>query len=269
MRDTPFTIVALWCWYDGGGFHGYQGQQGLRTVQAELLRVFSAAGLSRNPVVAGRTDKGVSARMQVLSARVAREVPLASLLERLTPHLPLDLGLVMAREAAQGFHAAWSATSKEYRYTLSREAAGDLDRLREASALVPGTRDFRVFHFKTSEQKPRTVDSVQVTPTPSGATLRFVGQQFARHMVRMLVGGLTAVSRGEVPLEVFARGLEAQENFHCPTAPPEPLTLWSVGYPAHLDPFSQADRRTEVPRWPSREVEHQHLTVAHALDGDG
>jgi hypothetical protein len=39
--------MAVWCWYDGSDFHGYQGQGGLRTVQSELMAAFSLAGLLR------------------------------------------------------------------------------------------------------------------------------------------------------------------------------------------------------------------------------
>lgn len=246
MRDTPFTVVAVWCWYDGRGFHGYQAQPGVRTVQAEVLRAFADAKLPRNPVVAGRTDRGVSARMQVLSAKVLADVDPHGVADRLAPHLPADLGVVMSRPAPQGFHAAFSASSKTYRYELTNAQAGDVELLRRAAALVPGTRDFRVFHFKTSDVRPRRVERVDVHPQPSGVTLEFVGEQFARYMVRMLTGALTAVSTGALDLEVLARGLDEQRPFHCPIAPPAPLTLWSVDYPAEVDPFSPADRAGHV-----------------------
>jgi len=193
-------------------------------------------------VVAGRTDRGVSARMQVLSGRLEREVAPGELLERLAVHLPPEVGLHLAAPVAEGFHAAWSATSREYRYRLDPAAAGDRERLREAAALVPGTRDFRVFHFKTSQARPRTVSAVELLASADGVTLRLEAPAFARHMVRMLVGGLSAVARGEVSLDTFRAGLVSQRNFHCPTAPPEPLTLWSVGYPPGLDPFSEVER---------------------------
>lgn len=61
-------------------------------------------------------------------------------------------------------------------------------------------------------------------------------------MVRMLVGGMTAVAKGEVTLDTFRAGLFEQRLFHCPTAPPEPLTLWSVGYPPGVDPFTPEER---------------------------
>lgn len=249
MLLHPFKTVALWCWYRGAGFIGYQQQVGCRTVQGELLRAFSAAKLTRNPVVAGRTDKHVSARMQVLSAKLEREIPADEMLARLVPHLPDDLGLHLARDVKPVFHAAWSANEKEYRYDLTPEAAGDVALLREAAALVPGTRDFRAFHFKSSDVRQRTVHSVELLSRPDGGlTLRFVGEGFARYMVRMLVGGMTAVSRGEVKLEWFHEGLVDQKHFHCPTAPPEPLTLWSVGYPAELDPFTAEERAAFA--WP-------------------
>jgi tRNA pseudouridine38-40 synthase len=239
----PFKTVAIWCWYRGPGFIGYQQQVGCRTVQGELLKAFAAAKTTRNPVVAGRTDKYVSARMQVLSCKLEREIPADELLARLQPHLPEDLGLHLARDVKPVFHAAWSAIEKEYRYDLTPEAAGDVELLRRTALLVPGTRDFRTFHFKSSDVRQRTVHAVDLLPREEGGiTLRFLGEGFARYMVRMLVGGLTAVSRGEVPLEHFHDGLVDQKHFHCPTAPPEPLTLWNVGYPPELDPFTAEER---------------------------
>ena len=238
----PFRIVALWCWYRGEGFHGYQQQQGLRTVQGELLRAFPAAGLARNPVVAGRTDRGVSARMQVLSGRVEREVAPDALVSRLNAQLPADLRIHLARDTPPGFHAAWSASAKEYRFALPASDVGDLQLLHDAAALIPGTRNFKVFHFKSSQEKLRTVTSVDVLSAAGGVTLRFVGEGFARHMVRMLVGGMTAVSHQRISLDIFREGLNQQRNFYCPTAAPEPLTLWDVGYPPELDPFTTDER---------------------------
>jgi len=236
----PFQMVAYWCWYRGEHFHGYQQQQGVRTVQGELLAAFARAGLTRNPVVAGRTDRGVSARMQVLSSRLERDRDPSDVAVLLEAQLPHDLGIHLVRPAAAGFHAAFSASTKEYRYALQPEELGDLALLIDAIALVPGTRDYRVFHFKSSQLRPRTITSVELL---NGNTLRFVGEGFARHMVRMLVGGLLAVSRQSVPIDVFREGLERQRNFYCPTAPPEPLTLYSVDYPRNLDPFTAADRQ--------------------------
>lgn len=242
--------AAFWCWYRGEAFAGFQRQAGLRTVQDEVLKAFEAAGMPRNPVVAGRTDRGVSARMQVLSARVTPHADLDAMPAAINAFLPDDVRVHLVAPTGEAFHAAFSATSKEYRYALSADDTGDLARLREAAALVPGTRDFRVFHFKTSAVRPRTVQRVDVLdgPPETPVVLRFVGDGFARYMVRMLTGALTAVARGEVPIDVFREGLEAQRNFGCPKAPAGPLTLWEVCYPPALDPFTAAQR--EAFAWP-------------------
>jgi tRNA pseudouridine38-40 synthase len=244
-----FRMVALWCWYRGEKFRGYQQQAGVRTVQGEILRAFSTAGLTRNPVVAGRTDRGVSARMQVLSGRLDRDVAPESLIEILNPLLADDLGLHLAREVKPKFHAAFSAHAKEYRYALSGDEGLDLERLRDVAELIPGTRNFKAFHFKTSEEKPRTVHSVEVLEGPlRDVTVRFVGQGFARYMVRMLMGGMLAVARGEVSIDVLRAGLVEARFFHCPTAAAEPLTLWEVAYPPQVDPFTAAERSAFT--WP-------------------
>lgn len=239
--SKPDLLAALWCSYRGEGFHGYQAQGSLRTVQAELLRAFQEAGLPRNPVVAGRTDRGVSARMQVLSARMHRGVALDTVRERLNAALPDDVRIELIRPAPEKFHAAWSASGKVYRYQASDV---DLEPLREAAALVPGTRTFRVFHFKTSEARVRTVSSVHVD---DALMVTFTGDAFARHMVRMLMGAMLGVARGKLSRETFVAGLEREVFFHCPVAPPEPLTLWEVLYPSEVDPFSAEDRRSSRP----------------------
>jgi tRNA U38,U39,U40 pseudouridine synthase TruA len=170
----PFKIVALWCWYRGAAFRGYQQQTGHRTVQGELLRAFAEAGLSRNPVVAGRTDKGVSARMQVLSARLERERSPAELVPLLNAKLPDDLRMHLVREVPARFHAAWSASSKEYRYRLRFDEAGDLARLAEVAAMVPGTRAIHcrqgawLGRYDLGQAKISTSD-----PTPSASAVQF------------------------------------------------------------------------------------------------
>lgn len=211
------------------------------------MRAFAEAGLPKNPVASARTDKGVSARMQVLSVRVPRDAD--DVLERLRPRLPEDLGLHLAREVPETFHAAWSASGKHYRYRLTREQAGSLDVLRGLCERIRGTHDFQVFHFKTSEVKPRTVRRAEVHEVSgTSVELRFEGDGFARHMVRMLVGAMTAVARGEVTREAFEAGLAEKTKFRCPVAAPEPLTLWSVDYPSEADPFTAAER--EAFTWP-------------------
>lgn len=247
-------IVALWCWYHGGGFRGYQSQPQGPTVQDTVQAALRAAGLERNPVPSGRTDLGVHARMQVLSLRVVAGVPAEDVAARLNAKLPKGVGIALGRDAAPHFNAAWSAIRKHYRYrlTLEDDAAWrhhawrvdvDARKLRWLLERAVGTRDFFAFHDKSSAQKPRTLRSVEMVERDGRIDLHFVGDGFGRYMVRFLVGAAVGVARGEVRESDYLRALEAPVRFGAPKAPPQGLVLWEVEYPREVDPFTAEERR--------------------------
>jgi len=258
---TP--LVSLWCWYHGGPFKGYQTQPGLPTVQDTLIRALGAAGISRKPLPAGRTDAGVHARMQVLSLRLAEEVPLAELPARINAHLPAaSVGVALAKAAQRGFHPQYSATLKEYRYRLLLaddpkwdEFAWRVDvepeKLRPLFAAMVGTRDFGAFHDRTSGRFPRTISQIELVAHGARLEVRLRGPGFARYMVRLLVGAAVAVARGELSEAVFKAALDEAKSFSEVRAPAKGLTLWEVRY-GEGDPFSAEERAraTGVPNTP-------------------
>lgn len=255
-------ITALWCWYHGGPFRGYQSQVEGPTVQGVLTDALRAAGFEKGPVAASRTDLGVHARMQVVSFRVSEEVSTESIVGRLK--LPPGVGVALARDAPTKFNAQWRALAKQYRYRLlgSDDPAWspcawriDVEPRRVEQVLhhALGTHDFWAFHEKASPRIPRTLDRVELLePAPGRAELCLTGTGFGRYQVRYLVGGAVAVARGELPEADYVAGVERAVEFRGVRAPAQGLILWEVRYPALFDPFSPEDRAASagVPREP-------------------
>ena len=132
--------------YDGGGFHGWAAQPGLRTVEGELGTAL--ATVLRLPTVslicAGRTDTGVHARGQVVHLDLDEAVldaargrgddrPTVALARRLNGVLPDDVRVRRVVEAPDGFDARFSALWRRYAYRL---ADGVPDPLTRGSVLA-------------------------------------------------------------------------------------------------------------------------------------
>jgi tRNA pseudouridine38-40 synthase len=256
----------LWIWYRGGTFRGFQRQTQGPTLQEVLEGALREAGVASAGVMpAGRTDRGVHARMQVVSLRLDHEDSPPALAARLPALLPPDLGLCVARRPHPSFHAQWSAVGKTYRYrvqlggTVAPEwrpyalpvaeeprLAGHAiapERLAELLGMAPGRRDFIAFHESSSPRKVRTLESATLLELGGGLfeiTLR--GDAFARYQVRYLVGSALLTAAGGLPEDRWRAALEAGERIPGLKAAAAGLVLWEVRYPPLLDPFTAAER---------------------------
>jgi tRNA pseudouridine38-40 synthase len=109
---------------------------------------------------AGRTDAGVHALGQVASFKLTSAIAAGDLMQALNARLPEDVRVLSAEEAAEGFHAQFSARGKFYRYRvsntrvmspfqrryawhISREL--NLDAMRQAARELLGEHDFSCF----------------------------------------------------------------------------------------------------------------------------
>jgi tRNA pseudouridine38-40 synthase len=252
---VPSLRAALWLWYRGTRFRGWQRQPEGPTVQEAVEEALAACGIPAGLAAAGRTDRGVHARQQVASLRVPHGTDLPALALRLQGP---DWGVVAAAPAPPGFHAQWSASEKEYRYRVSLGAAdegwaayawdvrGDArlgaagvypQALEEALRTAVGTHDFFAFHAASSVRRPRTLRQVALHSLAEGLwELRLSGSGFGRYQVRALVGGAALLASGQLSLEAWRAALEAQTRFSGLLAPAKGLVLWALHY-GGLGPF--------------------------------
>ncbi|MDN4162677.1 tRNA pseudouridine(38-40) synthase TruA [Nocardioides abyssi] len=262
--------------YDGGGFHGWAAQPGLRTVQGELSA--AAATALRVPsvhlVCAGRTDTGVHARGQVVHLDVEPEAlarsagrspdpPLVALVRRLNGILPADVRVRRAVEAADGFDARFSALWRRYAYRVADapEAVDplvrghvlawprplDVDLMNQASVLLMGQHDFASFcKQREGATTIRVLQELSWQRLPSGvveATVR--ADAFCHSMVRSLVGCLLAVGEGRRPVSWAGDVLAAERrDASVAVVHAHGLTLEEVAYP----PDAELGARVELTR---------------------
>ena len=103
--------------YLGTAYDGWQPQPN----QSSVYDVVAAAlhkttDETHGPVVAGRTDKGVHAKHQLVSVRTERSHDHDALVAALNAALPDDVRVLKAQEAPATFHATTSVRQKTYAY---------------------------------------------------------------------------------------------------------------------------------------------------------
>lgn len=249
MEPASFT-VKLVLEYDGTNYAGWQRQPDRTTIQETVERGLERILGTRVTVHgSGRTDAGVHALGQTAHFVTSTAYAPETFRNALNALLPHDIAVRAASYVPAGFHARFSARSKEYEYLirtapfrspllhhrvwhLSRPL--DLDVVSACLAAVQGAHDFSAFQSgKTDSRNPvRTVlrQSVQ-RDRDDLVRIRVCADGFLRHMVRNLVGTLVEAGRGRIGLEGFLKILAfGDRTLAGPKAPPQGLTLLRVNY---------------------------------------
>ena len=125
--SSPIHVAALVA-YNGAAYNGFQLQENVPTVQAELeaalarcmgIELETGATPPYRVVASGRTDTGVHARGQVIATHLPWRHDLAVLMRAWNAHLPADVVIRQLAEASPDFHPRFSAISRTYRYTVT------------------------------------------------------------------------------------------------------------------------------------------------------
>jgi len=249
---APARTIALTLSYEGTGFAGWQRQPGGRTVQAVIEDVLAV--IDEQPVTAiaaGRTDAGVHALGQVVSAEVRNHLPPDVLVRAINVRLPEDVRVLSATDAPSGFDARRDARAKVYRYTMALGAdPGPFVRrvvwhipqrlnvaaMQEAAAALVGEHDFGAFQaaggdLRSSVRRLSKSVLIDEPGTPRYLRYQVTGSGFLRHMVRNIVGTLVDIGKHRWPPEEIAAIVASRSRQRAgPTAPPQGLVLVKVLY---------------------------------------
>ena len=234
--------------YDGTDFHGWQIQEGHRTVQGELTRALSLIdGRSVNVHGSGGTDAGGHAEGQVASVEIEREITVEKLRAAINGNIGRDVRVLSVETVPDDFHARYSAIEKTYvyrivngpvispfwwRYAFHEARSLELERMREGAELFRGRHDWTAFSAAQSdvEDRVRTVTNVEIVERDL-IEIRVSAEGFLRYMVRTMAGTLMALGRDELDRDSISEALETGKRpLAAVTAPACGLTLLHVRY---------------------------------------
>lgn len=248
--------VRLTLAYDGSAFNGWQAQENGWGVQDEVEKALEEVIGSKTRVQgSGRTDRGVHAIGQVahFDIPVTVRVPGAKFAAALNTKLPGSVRILDSSDAPEGFHARFTAMTREYVYFVKATSDAlpcdkgritllkklpDLERLQSYASVFAGTHDFTTFCSAKDPCPSKFRDIYEsewslVSDVFGRPVLRYrvAGNAFLYHQVRSMVGAMVHHAREGADASVLRSMLEARDRSLAPrTAPSDGLYLSRVTY---------------------------------------
>ena len=244
MRNIKLTIE-----YDGTGYHGWQVQPYVETIQGTIEgKLAQITGEPVRLVASGRTDTGVHAMGQVAHFKTHSFLDVPTFLKAVNSLLPEDIRVKDVEEVDEAFHARFSAKGRVYEFRIfngelpspfhrhfSWFVPGKLDLagMREAAMKLRGRHDFSSFCSAGSDHSSpiREIYAIDVGMRGNLIIIEVEATGFLKQMVRSIVGTLIEVGRRKLTPSQFGGILQARDRRRAGlTAPAQGLFLVRVNY---------------------------------------
>lgn len=244
MRNLRLDIC-----YDGTKYKGFQRLVNPdQTIQGKLEQALSR--LLNEPIEvsgSGRTDAGTHAMGQVVSFHCESKLTCEEILSGLRQYLPEDIGVFSCKNVSPRFHARLNAKTKTYRYRIwnsmdpcvferkfvfiDRDEM-DAGKMNVAAQQFLGTHDFSAFCGNKNMKKStiRCIEKITVQRQGNEIVFTVTGNGFLQHMVRIMVGTLLEIGKGQRDSETIPSlfgGVRAEAG---PAVPACGLCLMEVTY---------------------------------------
>lgn len=260
MQRIRFYYV-LRVQYLGFRYSGWQKQPGQKTVELMIFKTlnFIMPDAKFKILGASRTDSKVSA-LDAAFELFIDDNPienLESFLDLFNKNLPSDIKIVEIKEVDRHFNIINDSKVKEYVYLFSFGEknhpfaapyitniveAIDLALIKKAAELFKGTHDFSVYtaRLKENTKTVRTITQCEIRentllkanffPKKSYA-LHVQGQGFMRYQIRMIMGALIQLGKGEISYETIEASLKKNSSVQLNyVAPGSGLILHSLKF---------------------------------------
>jgi tRNA pseudouridine38-40 synthase len=223
----------------GYRFHGWQKQPKLKTIHLMIDRTFNFIldGVAFKTLGSGRTDAMVSANETAFELFIYEKIEdEAAFLALFNHNLPQDLRALAIKEVDATFNIIQHSKIKEYIYlfTYGQKCHPfcaplmttilddlDLELMIQGARLFEGTHNFKPYCFRATDKGlyTRTIDSCELTENslftanffPENTyTLIVKGKGFGRNQIRLMMGTLIKLGRGDVDLAYIENSLKPE-----------------------------------------------------------
>lgn len=237
--------------YDGSEFCGWQKQNYGISIQSVIESAIQSFTNSDNIQVigAGRTDAGVHAKGQVAHFDLQKIYNPDKIISAINHFVrPHKISILNCITVDNDFHARFSAIKRSYTYRIINRKAPVMiekklcwwfrkplliDPMRQAAQYLVGQHNFTSFRSSICQARSpiRTIDSIQLLQDTDIITITITARSFLHHMVRNIVGTLTAVGETKWhPHDIQQILLAKSRAAAGQTAPPQGLYFMSVEY---------------------------------------
>ena len=245
---------ALLIQYDGSQFFGFQFQKNEKSVQGFLEETIGI--FTRHPTrihAAGRTDTGVHAIGQVVHFDTPHDLNTHALAGCINAYgREQGVSVIDIQKVDHDFHARFSAKAREYIYLIRNHtypstlmatksyhvyAPLDLSLMEEGASKLIGTHDFESFRSTKCQAKNaiRSIDFIRFEKYGDYIKIHLRARSFLHNQVRITVGCLTSIGKGEHPPTWIDDLLEAKNRTVSGiTAPAHGLYFYHVDYDMNL-----------------------------------
>ena len=244
----------------GFRFHGWQKQTDVKTVHEMVDKTLSFVfnNTKFKTLGIGRTDSKVSANCYIFQLFMDKQIKMTSFLEVLNSNFPNDIKALSVEKVSGDFNIIQQPKIKEYHYFFSFgeknhpfaapfivgfEKTLDIDLMKVSAKLFEGNHYFHKYCTKPSEYTTfnreilgceiSTNDIYTANFFPKNSyVLKVKGSGFLRYQIRLMMGVLIQLGRGEITLEFIKESLQ-ENNDRKPLqtiAPSSGLQLYNVKF---------------------------------------
>lgn len=212
--------------YNGNNYVGFQSQINGPSIQDNieqaLKKIFKQ---DIRIIMASRTDAGVHAYGQVFHFDCDREMDSYKLKGAINALTNKDIHVLDVKKVSDKFHARFNVKNKTYKYLINVGEYDvfldgfayqcfyklDIDLMKKGAEIFLGTHDFSSFNttpYEIKKDQVRTISEFKITRKKDLLTITVTGDGFLKNMVRIMVGSLIDLGRGQKSLEEIEDMLE-------------------------------------------------------------